>query len=154
MNNLKQEKFYVKYAWLIFLIIGIMIAIGGLPHMLGLNTDPALVEAISGETIEGLNASNPEHFNLYDFYFRSGGLSDLGVAFFMITITIFAYRKGEKWAWFALWFVPVFFLSFIFLSLKLPPAGKSTMLPPLVVFTTISTLGLLLPVRKFFPKAF
>lgn len=152
MNKKRNEKFYEKHAWIIFLIIGLIIILGGIPHMLGINTDPRLVQSISGETIESLRALSPNHFNLYDFYFRSGGLSDLGVAFFIIAISVFAYRKGEKWSWYAFWFVPTFFLTFIVLSLALPTDSQSTLIPPLVVFTLISILGLLLPIKNFFPK--
>ena len=38
-----NEKFYKKYDWIIFLIIGVMVLVGAIPHTLGINTDPALV---------------------------------------------------------------------------------------------------------------
>jgi len=152
MTHSIEENIFEKHTWILFVLIGFMIIVGGIPHILGFNTDPASIEAISGETIEALKASSPDHFNLYDFYFRSGGLSDLGVAFFIIIIATFGYRKGEKWAWYALWFVPVFFLLFVFISIPLPQAARISMIPPLLFFTTISLLGLLLPIRKFFPR--
>jgi len=148
----KQEKFYQKYAWLIFVFIGLLIITGGIPHMLGLNTDPALVEHISGHTLESLEDNYKLHFNLYDFYFRSGGLSDIGVGYFIIIISFLAYRKREKWAWFALGFVPLFFASYILVSLSLPSKAQMVMLPPLIVFTAISVLGLVAPYRLFFKK--
>jgi len=152
MNNSKQDKFYEKYAWVIFVLIGIMIIAGGIPHMLGVNTDPALVEAISGETIEGLKLSSPMHYNLYNFYFQSGGISDIGVALFLISISIFAYRKGEKWSWFSMWIIPIFFLAFILISLQLPEAARNSLIPPLSALLAAGLIGLLLPIRKFFPK--
>lgn len=106
-----KEKFYEKYAWVVFLIIGVLVLIGAIPHTFGINTDPALVHAISDQTIDEIKISNPMLFNLYDFYFRGGGLSDLGFAFFLIVITLTAYRKGQKWAWYAFWFVPAYFLA-------------------------------------------
>lgn len=147
-----NEKFYEKYAWIIFLIIGIMILIAAIPHMLGINTDPGLVQTISGQTIGELKVSNPMFFNLYNFYFSSGGLSDLGVAFFVVIISLFAYRSGQKWAWYSFWFVPLFFLGFVFLSVSLPNESKSSLIPPLIIFIVLSIVGLLLPFRKFFPK--
>ena len=147
-----NEKFYVKYAWIIFLIIGILVLAGGIPHALGLNTDPTLVQTISGKTIDELKASNPMFFNLYNFYFRGGGLSDLGFAFFLIVISMTAYRWGQRWAWYAFWFVPVYFLCWIGISLTLPSESNSSLVQPLMVFTILSIVGLLLPYRKFFPK--
>lgn len=147
-----KKKIHEKYAWVIFLIIGILVLAGGIPHMLGINTDPALVSYIAGQTIEEIENSNLLLFNLYHFYFKGGGLSDIGVAFFLIVISINAYRKGERWSWYALWFVPLFFSLWIFVSLPLPADAKAALLPPLFVFIVLSLLGLLLPIRKFFPK--
>ena len=146
------EKFYEKYAWVIFLIIGVMVMAGGLPHALGFNTDPTLVQTISGQTIDELKISNPMFFNLYNFYFSGGGLSDLGFAFFLIVISLTAYRRAQKWAWYAFWFVPAYFLAWIALSSTLPPASQSSLLPPLIIIIVLSLAGLLLPFRKFFPK--
>ncbi|MDO9516607.1 MAG: hypothetical protein Q7J10_01015 [Methanosarcinaceae archaeon] len=152
MKNTTNERFYEKYAWIIFLVIGVMVMAGGIPHMLGINTDPALVESISGQSIDDIKLSSPNFFNLYNFYFSGGGLSDIGFAFFLIIISLTAYRKGQKWSWYALWFVPAFFLAWIFLSLPLPNESQSSLLPPLIVLIVLSLVGLLLPIKKFFPK--
>jgi len=152
MKNLMNGKFNEKYAWLIFVIIGIIVMIGAIPHILGFNTDPALVKTISGKTIDELRSLNPMFFNLYSFYFRGGGLSDLGFAFFLIAISLTAYRQGQKWAWYAFWFVPVYFLAWISLSSKLPFESKSSLFLPLIILTALSLVGLLLPFRKFFPN--
>lgn len=145
-----KEKFYEKYAWVIFFAIGLMTMAAAVPHALGLNTDPELVKSIVGMTIEDLKLTNPMSFELYNFYFRSGGLSDLGFAFLLIVISATAYRRGEKWAWYSFWIVPAFFLSFVALSLTLKTS--SSLIPPLMVFIVLSLIGLLLPFRKFFPK--
>lgn len=147
-----NEKFYEKYAWIVFLVIGVLVLAGATPHALGLNTDPTLVRTISGKTADELKTSSPMVFNLYNFYFRGGGLSDLGFAFFLIVISMTAYRRGQKWAWYAFWFIPAYFLSWIGLSLALPAESSSSLLPPLTVFIVLSFAGLLLPYRKFFPK--
>ena len=54
-----NEKFYEKYAWIIFLIIGVMVLVGAIPHTFGINTEPALVQVISGQTIDEIKISNP-----------------------------------------------------------------------------------------------
>ncbi|KKQ88673.1 MAG: hypothetical protein UT13_C0001G0320 [Candidatus Pacebacteria bacterium GW2011_GWF2_38_9] len=145
-------KFYEKYSWIIFLLIGAMVLVGAIPHALGFNTDPTLVQTISGKTIDEIKILNPMFFNLYNFYFRGGGLSDLGFAFFLIVISLTAYRWGQKWAWYAFWFVPVYFLAWISLSSTLPSESKSSLLPPLVMIIVLSLVGLFLPFRKFFPN--
>lgn len=148
-----NEKFYEKHAWIIFLIIGIIILAGALPHAFGFNTDPALVKNISTRSTEELKSSSQSFFSLYDFYFRGGGLSDIGVAFFLIIISLTAYRRGQKWSWFTMWFVPVYFLLWILLTFRLPTAARSSLLLPLIMIFILSILGLCLPLRKFFPKS-
>lgn len=152
MNKKSGDKFYEKYAWIVFILIGVMVLSGAIPHTLGTNSDPALVQTISGKTIDELKISNPLFFNLYNFYFRGGGLSDLGFAFLLIVISATAYRQAQKWTWYAFWFIPAYFLGWITLSSTLPPESQSSLLPPLIVFTVLSLLGLLLPFRKFFPN--
>jgi len=152
MKNLMNGKFYEKYAWVAFLIIGVMVLVGAIPHTLGINTDPSLVQTISGKTIDELKISNPMFFNLYNFYFSGGGLSDLGFAFFLIVISLTAYRQGQKWAWYAFWFVPAYFLAWIALSSTLPSESKSSLFPPLIMIIVLSLMGLLSPFRKFFPN--
>ncbi|NMB84093.1 hypothetical protein GYA28_02280 [Candidatus Roizmanbacteria bacterium] len=152
MKNTINEKFYEKYAWIVFLVIGALILVGAIPHTLGFNTDPALVQIISGKTIDELKISNPLFFNLYNFYFRGGGLSDLGFAFLLIVISATAYRQAQKWAWYAFWFIPAYFSGWIMLGSTLPSESQSSLFPPLTVFIILSLAGLLLPFRKFFPK--
>ncbi len=52
IENSMNEKFYEKYACIIFIIIGVMVLVGAIPHTFGINTDPALVQVISGQTID------------------------------------------------------------------------------------------------------
>lgn len=152
MQNTIKERFYVKYAWTIFFIIGAMLIVGGVPHFFGVNTDPKLVEGISGQTIDEIKESNPMLFDLYEFYFKGGGLSDVGFGLMLVIISFFAYKKAQKWAWYTLCFVPVYFLAWIFISLGLPEDAKSLLITPLTVITVLSAMGLILPFRKFFPK--
>jgi hypothetical protein len=148
----KSEKIYQKYAWIIFFVIGAMTLVTAVFHALGINTDPALVESIAGKSIDALKSSDPMFFNLYNFYFSSGDLSDIGFGFLLTVTAATAYRGGQKWAWYAFWFVPVFFSGFAVLSLTLPVESSSSMLPSLIVFIILSLVGLLLPYKKFFPS--
>lgn len=144
--------FYQKYAWIIFIVIGIMILVGGIPHAFGVNTDPNLVVFISGETLEQLETSSPMVFDLYHFYFSGGGLSDIGVAVGLILITLFGYKQRQKWAWFSLWYIPLFFTAWIILSLQLPIDARNSLITPLIVFVLLGVVAQLLSFRLFFPK--
>lgn len=151
MSHNRVERAYEKYAWVILAVIGALIMIGGIPHSLGVNSDPMTPEIIIGMGLSEFEASNPLFYDLYDFYLRGGGLSDMGVAFYIIVISATAYRKGERWAWYVLWSVPAFFLGHAAITMSFG-ASLAHLLPFLAVFTTISIVGLLLPIRRFFPK--
>jgi len=145
-----NEKVYEKYAWIILFAIGVIFLVTGVPHALGINTDPETVQRISGMTIDQLKDSNPAFFNLYSFYFRFGGLDDLGFGFFITVISMTAYRKGEKWAWYALWFLPAYFIGSAAITMSIE--SSLSLLLPITMFAILSLLGLLLPYRKFFPS--
>jgi hypothetical protein len=80
-------------------------------------------------------------------YMRAIGVASIGMGLFGLLITTIAYRRRERWAWFALWYYPVFWT--VHLVGGLPP-GKDHIHQ--VVFIVLSLVGLLLSVREFFPR--
>jgi hypothetical protein len=80
-------------------------------------------------------------------FLRSVGVAAIGMGLFGLAITLFPYRRRERWAWFALWYYPVFWCAHLLGGL--PPGDDHI---HQVVFIVISIAGLLLPVREFFPR--
>ena len=80
-------------------------------------------------------------------YLRAIGAASIGMGLFGLLITTIAYRRRERWAWFALWYYPVFWTAHLVGGL---PPGKDHIHQ--VVFIVLSLAGLLLPVREFFPR--
>jgi hypothetical protein len=76
---------------------------------------------------------------------RADGLASIGLRLFGGLIAIIPFRRGERWAWWALWFYPVFWT--VHLVGGLPP-GRDPLHQ--VVFIALSLAGLLLPVRPYF----
>jgi hypothetical protein len=76
---------------------------------------------------------------------RAIGVATTGMGIFGVMITLRAYTRKEKWAWFTLWYYPIFWT--IHLVGGLPPGNDYI---HQIVFIVISLLGLLLPVRQFF----
>ena len=54
-------------------------------------------------------------------YLRAIGVASLGMGLFGLLITTIAYRRRERWAWFALWYYPVFWTAHLVGGL---PPGK------------------------------
>ena len=80
-------------------------------------------------------------------YLRAIGVASLGMGLFGLLITTIAYRRRERWAWFALWYYPLFWTAHLVGGL---PPGKDHVHQ--VMFIVLSLAGLLLPVREFFPR--
>jgi uncharacterized membrane protein HdeD (DUF308 family) len=80
-------------------------------------------------------------------YLRAIGVASIGMGLFGLLITTIAYRRRERWAWFALWYYPLFWTAHLVGGL---PPGKDHVHQ--VVFIILSLAGLLLPVREFFGR--
>lgn len=78
--------------------------------------------------------------------YRADGLASAGLGLFGTLIVLVPYRRRERWAWYALWFYPFFWV--VHLIGNLPPGDDHV---HQVLFIALSLLGLLLPVRAFFP---
>jgi hypothetical protein len=78
-------------------------------------------------------------------WLRAIGVASIGMGLFGILITVVAYRRREQWAWFALWYYPVFWLAHFLGGL---PPGRDHVHQ--ILFIILSLAGLLLPVRDFF----
>lgn len=79
---------------------------------------------------------------------RADGLALIGVGLFGGLIAVIPFRRRERWAWWALWFYPAFWM--IHLVGGLPP-GKDHLHQ--FVFIALSLVGLLVPVRPYFRDA-
>ena len=111
-----------KIAWISLAIIGVAILVFGL-----------IV------TVVPTSSDSP--------YLRAIGVASIGMGMFGLLITTIAYRRRERWAWFALWYYPVFWTAHLVGGL---PPGKDHVHQ--IVFILLSLAGLLLPVREFFPR--
>lgn len=82
-----------------------------------------------------------------ELLYRADGLASIGFGLFGGLIVLLPYRRVERWAWGALWFYPVFWAAHLFGNL---PPGTDHIHQ--VLFIALSLIGLLLPVRVFFPS--
>ena len=123
---IQQELQLLKISWILLLVTGIGI--------LGFGIIVTVYPQIAGPTTE-------------EGLFRTIGVATTGMGIFGVMITLGAYRRKEKWAWFTLWYYPIFWM--IHLAGRLPPGNDQI---HQIVFIVISLLGLLLPIRQFFSR--
>jgi len=70
----------------------------------------------------------------------------VGLGIFGMVISRIPFRKGERWAWYTLWYLLGFLV--VVEILDVISVGEQGV----IVLVILSSLGLLLPYKKFFPK--
>ena len=145
-----MERPWVKYGWAVFLLLGLLWLVVGLSQLL---TPDVLLEndaqRVTGMSLSELEASSPATVKLARSVMGTLGNLKTSWSLLVIAITLTAYRRGKKWAWYAMWLMPVVLVTQgIFDSVFLGDVNEMLKWIPT---TIVSLLGLLLPYRKFFP---
>lgn len=152
----RKERAYEKYAWILLFVSGLLALIVSVfiivvPAPIG----TAGVRNLTGITWEQIVSQSPAAAKLTAYFIAQFGIAQAGLGVLTMGISALGYRRGERWAWYVLWFVPIVGFGIAVKNLAvggafwLPPAPGGEGSPLLL---TITLLGLLLPYRKFFPK--
>jgi hypothetical protein len=80
-------------------------------------------------------------------FYRSIGVASIGMGLFGAMITLTEFRARRRWAWFTLWYYPIFWATHLVGNL---PPDKDHIHQ--IVFIGLSLIGLLLPARDFFHR--
>lgn len=146
-NQQSSEKAYQKYAWIILFGISILLVL----NMLFLFFAPVsdIFESDTGVSWAEFSTDYPNVANAYLLEQRLLYAGFLGIALFGVIITFGAFRKGHRWAWYAMWVFPATLTLTAILLAFHDQMGISIFY---IVFILVSVIGLLLPYRKFFPK--
>lgn len=122
--------FWARHSWKLLLVLVAVIGIFGLGDIIrGMDADPAIAAGVSGLTPDEIRASSAPLHRLIDLQTRAGGLQLLVIASLWTTLVVIPLRRGDRWAWYAMWSFPLWSLavSVAFLLVELQP-GQPT--PP------------------------
>ena len=117
----RQESLRFRVSWIALLVTGVATLVFGLIVTVVRNSD--------------------------EQYLRAIGAASVGMGVFGAMITLTAFRRRERWAFFSLWYYPIFWTAHLVGGL---PPGQDHIHQ--VVFIVLSLLGLLLPLSEFFPR--
>ncbi len=143
-----MEKSYEKQAWVLLAAIGVIGLLFAILRLLDVPVDTNSLQNQLGQSISSFSASNPKAYSAFLTSRRDTGAAFLGFSILTIFVSSTAFRKGEKWAWFAELYLP----PYVLFSTAESYALGGTLWPLFAVFLLISLAGLILPYRKFFPK--
>ncbi len=119
----------------------------------GIWTNPGEVQGATGMTLSQIKNTSPSLYNYIVELWQRHSFNGLLYAVFGMLIAAIPFRRGEKWAWYALWVFPVwtvFEAAALYEVTGLESGGASPAEVAVVVIIMIT--GLALPYRKFFPK--
>ncbi len=123
-KKVREERAYEKYGWLILAVsavFGIVAAVMTTLPPLSWFTDPVIIMTYS--------------------LMGALGVTWVGFNLFALILTLIPFRRGERWAWYTLWMLPLLWLSLFALA------------PDLRLYLALAIVtaaGLILPYRRFF----
>ena len=144
--GISTEKWYVKYAWIIFFVFGLLTVIAAPINLLGTPPNPPLPEGTTGLTLAEMATRIPGILSYISGISVQIGNFLLTMGVLLMGIAAVPYRKGEKWAWYTCWIIPVFIV------IQLANSRGGFLWQADAVFLVVAVAGLFLPYRKFFPK--
>jgi hypothetical protein len=150
MAVVRKEKAHEKYAWIIPFVMGLFFLVSMTATIISpgiLTGAENAVETLTGTTFSQIASSSPGVANYVYYLITILAIFSAGLGAFIMIVSATAYRKGEAWAWYLTWVVPVLFLLDFandYRVLRYVDYGS-------IVIVAIMVVGLLLPYRKFFP---
>jgi len=158
LSKTKTESFFERHAWKIMLVVILFIGFFGVGDMVGgasdlQNGETVFIHSITGMSWNELQSASPRVANLIDLKFRMDGAAIATIALLSMAVCFISFRKGERWAWFALWLPALWMLSTVFFLLiadKLPGYGTPVPIISGSILSAIWIAMLGLSCRKFF----
>ena len=127
-----------KHSWILLLVVGLAVGYFAYDNLVVI---PWLDPADPDRGWSWLT-SDPEIIEYIKFHFRIFGFWVLAFAVFVIVTSITGYRRGEKWAWYSLLYLPVHIVIHMFLW--------PWTIPILLLLLIMTLTVLILPWRDFF----
>jgi hypothetical protein len=142
-----QESAYQKYAWVILLALGILLVLNIL-IVAGFEDRANEFKGDTGVALDEFTAAYPGVANAYILTQRLLYVGFASLTLFALVITQFGFRQGHRWAWFAMWLLPI---TLALTALLFAPSRRPEIGAFYAGFPPVAVIGLLLPIRKFFP---
>src|SRR5260370_2594290 len=159
MVNARAPKPYARYAWTLLvgfwglrLVLSVRDFVPSLQDLClaCLPGAQTAIQSSTGMSWSQLTSSNPRFASFLTSTLVDDGISGVGLAIFGMIVSLTSFRKGEKWAWYVSWSMPIGILAAQINVYLL--TGSLLVIILGVVFVLVSLLALFLPYRQFFPK--
>ena len=156
----RRGSWFERNGWTIFTGISLVIALFGLGDVIGggstfTSGEVVLFNRMTGTTWDALRAAQPGAAHMIDYQVRAGGAALLLVGAFSLAICVTALRRGERWAWYAMYVWPLGVALIVAVVWGAAGAGDGTPVPIISgsILIAISLLTLGLSARRYLRKA-
>ena len=141
LSKSRPETFIERYAWILLLVVILLLTLNGLSDLsMGgaeLQTgETVLMHSITGMSWDELVSESPWVAHLIDMLMRMAGAAEILLALLATVVCLTGFRNGERWAWFALWVIPLWFGVtdyFILTVEKLTDSGTPVPVIPAII---------------------
>jgi hypothetical protein len=142
-----QEKAYRRYAWAILFLLSTLLVVN-IVIVAGIEDHAYEFQEDTGTTWQEFAAAYPGVASAYVLSQRLQYVAYTSLALFALVITYFGFRQGQRWAWFAMW---LFAAALVLTAALFAPSKRPEIGVLHGAYATVTVIGLLLPIRKFFP---
>jgi len=132
-----------KTSWIMLTAVGLLATLSALYVAF---TPAGSQTELTTQSWEAFATANQEVATLFEMQLVLAGLSAAGYSFFGTLVAWNAYKKGRKWAWFAMWLFPIVYGGAA-VRMLIDQYGVGYMYAG---FAAISVAALLMPIRRFF----
>jgi uncharacterized membrane protein HdeD (DUF308 family) len=146
MAPLVGERWWERHAWWIFFLLGVLTVISAPIGLAGVPPNPPSPEATTGLSLDQMAQRIPGFHAYITSIARQLGNFMLASGVLMTLVAAFPYRKGERWAWFAAWTMPVL------LAIQLANSHGGLGWQADAALIPITVAALLLSFRHFFGR--
>ncbi len=103
-NHNMSRHFPFRYAWVILFAMSVLLMTASLSYLIFAHS----FEPQANVTVQQLSTISPHLGNFVKELLRVFGLSWFTWGFLSAAVSVTAYRRGEMWAWYAFWVLPVY----------------------------------------------
>ena len=130
-----------RNAWRGLLAMVVLIGLVGLWALLvGVAEDPSVPLGFTGQTAAQIQSEGGGGYRLADYGVRVGGLCLVVITILLSSIVLFAFREHRRWAWWAMWVLPIWGAATMLLILALGVAPGQA--PPTPLFSGLVVVAL------------
>jgi len=146
-RNVRHWDTLRRHAWILLAVAAVGFLLLGLNFVAtGAPADRVLFRSIAGQSWEEVATSAPGAAAYLQFIYREFGLVLTAYGAAALSIALTAYRRSERWAWYALWSEPLLLGTLTVMD----GAGGASLWLFQTALLFVPLAGLLLPYREVF----